>query len=97
VGRDEVAYSVCVNQPGYLPEADPHYAATLHEARELAAAEVRFALGSLIEMDGDAAVAGMTAAEIDQVLMGAYDLGPDGGQLWLPGDQGYIVDVQPVW
>lgn len=90
MGTDTVTYSVCVNQPGYLPEADPFHAMSLHEAREAAASIIRHELDQIEIVD-------LTAEEADQILMGAYDLGPDGGHLWLPGDSGYLVDVQPVW
>lgn len=90
---DTVTYAVVVNQPGYLPEDDPFYATTLNEAREAAAATVRHALTDA----DDHSVAGMTAEELDNVLMGAYDVGPDGGHVWMPGDGGYIVDIVPVW
>lgn len=89
---DTVTYAVAVRQPEYLPEDTPFYAETLHEAREAAAATVRHAL----TYADDSSVAGMTAEELDNVLMGAYDVGPDGGHVWMPGDQGYIV-IAPVW
>lgn len=94
---DTVTYAVVVNQPGYLPESDPYYAATLNEAREAAAAEIRYSITELAEMGDTATLAGLTGREIDDMLMAPYDIGPDGGSLPLPGDQGYIVDVVTVW
>lgn len=97
MGSDTVTYSVCVNQPGYLPESDPFHAQSLHEAREYAASIVRDALEVFAERVRTPEALGLTSRQIADVLMGAYDLGPDGGYLWLPDDSGYLVDVQPVW
>jgi hypothetical protein len=81
-------YIVCVNRPGYLPEADPTAVATLEDARECAAQEIARAN---VELEGMGDPAAFTPHER---FTADESISEDGGLIYLP--DGYVVSVDAV-
>jgi hypothetical protein len=78
-------YIITVNQPGYLPEADPTAVATIEEARDLAREELdTSAVNSLDVLDREDDF----RANIDEL--------PESGGVIGPLPDGYVIDVQRV-
>jgi hypothetical protein len=72
-------YTICVNQPGYLPEADPYAVATFEDAREAVDAEL-----SRSNVEGLMDFAALNA-EVAALPESGGTIGP------LP--DGYVIDV----
>jgi len=81
-------YIIVVNRPGHLPEADPVAVATVEEARDRAADDVRTSMDAF----GDDREALQRYGFLDAELA-AMDVPEHGGTIG-PMSDGYVIDVQ---
>lgn len=80
-------YTICVNMPGCLPEQDPVAAATIEEARDIAATEV--------ECSSTWIGSEYTMSDFTALARAAGTL-PEQGGIIGPLPDGYVIDVQPI-